>query len=80
MLNHSLYKYQVSNRQLEELQSMVIRNVFLTGLSLLLHLITCQAGPVRKGYSMGCECGIRNIGKGEEEDCKESAKLEAPEA
>lgn len=37
-----------------------------------------QGGAGRR-FSMGCECGIRKVNKEEEEDCDESAKIEAPE-
>ena len=55
---------------------MVILNVFLLGLAWLLCFI---ASSERKGFNMDCDCGKR-MRTGDEENCEESAKLEAPEA
>ena len=56
---------------------MFYRRVFLLCLPVLLgHL---DQGGAGRRFSMGCECGIRKVNKEEEEDCDESAKIEAPE-
>ena len=51
---------------------MVSYNVFTISITLLCYLPTYNTAK----YSMGCECGLRELNKEDERDCEESSKLE----